>query len=53
MSECHDYEKCYCWNGCEDLLKEKIERNSFYKKIRQQLTRRKLKYNRYNQDNHQ
>lgn len=43
MTECRDLKKCSCWNGCENLLKDNIERNEFYKEIRKNLARKRLK----------
>lgn len=43
MTECRDLKKCFCWNGCEDLLKGNIERNEFYKEIRNKLARKRYK----------
>lgn len=34
---------CFCWNGCDELLYNNIERSKFVKNIRIKLTRKKFK----------
>ncbi len=43
MSVSYDNEKYFCWNGCEDVLHECIERSKFVKDIRNKLAKKKCK----------
>lgn len=44
MSDCKKIEKFFYWNGCEDALKQSIERSRYVKKVRSKLMKKKLKY---------
>ena len=46
MSECYYDQRCFCWNGCDDALKEGIKRNNFVKEVRSKLAKKKMQ-NRY------
>lgn len=43
MNECNIAEKSFCWNGCDDILKESIRRSKYVKKVRSDLLKKKDK----------
>ena len=36
------HEKCECWNGCDDALKECIKKNKHVERVRRELMKKKL-----------
>lgn len=38
-----DVERCFCWNGCDEILHECIERSKYIKDVRKKLAKKKYK----------
>ena len=38
-----EVERCFCWNGCDEILHECIERSKYVKDFRKKLAKKKYK----------